>query len=301
MKTLSTLATLILTAFSLTSCVKESNDIFIPNDPKLVVECYLNPTDTEITAIINENRPIDGQGSGDRGKVNPVTNATVLLSDGTSEVSLSNDKNNTYKIASTRFKLVAGRTYTLKVTAPGLPATEASCSIPQVLNAFVAKDNELKYERTQTSTYNVYRQRSLSWSNADHKQASHYYLVGSGEGSSYKVKAAAGDSTCIKLKNTEVVAFLNDTQAASVTYSTQPLNFLVGQASSATDSKITGTATRYSFVYHVDKNYYEFYRTVKRQREVGDNPFAESMPVYSNIKNGLGVFGAYVIQVKSLQ
>ncbi len=301
MKILSTLATLILTALSLTSCVKESDDILIQNDPKLVVECYLNPTDTEITAIVNENRPIDGEGSGDRGKVNPVVNATVLLSDGSNEVALSNTKNNTYKIAAARFKLVAGRTYTLKVSAPGLPATEATCTIPQVLNALSAKDNDLKYERTQASTYNVYRQRSLSWSNTQNKPATHYYLVGSGEGSSYQVKATAGDSTCIKLKNTEVVAFLNDAQPSSATYSTQTLNFLVGQASSATDSKITSTATRYSFVYHVDKNYYEFYRTVKRQREVGDNPFAEAMPVYSNIKNGLGVFGACVIQVKPLQ
>ncbi|MDQ1086675.1 hypothetical protein QE390_001221 [Siphonobacter sp. SORGH_AS 1065] len=299
MKSLPIISALFMIVFSLTSCVKESDDIIIENDPKLVVECYLNPTDTDITAIVNENRPIDGPGSGDRGQVNPILNATVFLSDGNREVQLTNAKNNTYTIAASRFALVAGRTYTLKVTAPGLPATEATCTIPRVPSALSAKDSELTYERDQTSTYKVYRKRSLSWTNTQTK-ATQYYLVGSGEGSAYKVKAASGDSTCIKLKNAEVVAFLNENQAAGATYSTQTLNFLVGHASSATDTKITSTAPRYSFVYHVDKNYYEFYRTIKRQREVGDNPFAEAMPVYSNIKNGLGVFGAYVTQVKSL-
>lgn len=299
MKALPTLASLFLIVYSLTSCVKESNDILIASDPKLVVECYLNPTDTEISALVSQNRPIDGEGSGDRSNVNPVLNATVLLSDGTQQVQLINAKNNTYKIAASRFKLVAGRTYTLKVTAPGLPATQAQCTIPQVLSALEAKDRDLTYERAQASTYNVYRQRSLSWSNLE-VHHTNYYLVGSGEGSVYTMKAASGDSTCVKLKNVEVVAFLNDSQASGTTYSTQTLNFLVGQATSASQASITSKTTRYSFVYHVDKNYYEFYRTMKRQREVGDNPFAESMPVYTNITNGLGVFAAYVTQVKSL-
>ncbi len=300
MNRFSTFALVSALLWLLSSCVKDSSDVIIEHTPKLVVECYLNPADTEITAIVNENRPIDGEGSGDRGKVNPVVNATVLLSDGSNEVALSNTRNNTYKIAATRFKLVAGRTYTLKVSAPGLPATEATCTIPRVLGNLSAQDGGLQYERLDASSYQVYRQRSLSWSNAENKKSTQYYLVGSGEGSTYQLKAAAGDSTCIRLKNAQVVAFLDDAQASGASFSTQKLNFLVGKASSASDPKITSAAPMYSFVYHVDKNYYEFYRSVKIQREVGDNPFAEAMPVYSNVTNGLGIFAGYVTQVKPL-
>ncbi len=298
MKAFSVLSALLL-VFGLTSCVKQSDDITITSDPKLIVECYLNPTDTEITAIVNENRPITGEGSGSRSISNPVLDATVLLSDGNREVKLTNNKNSTYKIQAKDFMLVAGRTYTLKVTAPGLPATEATCTIPKMIRTLDATDSDLSYELADASTYNVYRKRSLSWTNTEANKTN-YYMVGSGEGTNVKIKTLAGDSTCVRLKNAAVIAFLDDSKTTDQHFTTGTLHFLLGKSTSKTDPKITSPAPMYSFVYHVDRNYYEFFRTVKLQREVGDNPFAEAVPVYSNIKNGLGVFGAYVVQVKNL-
>lgn len=293
------IVTALLIVLGMTSCVKQSDDITITSNPKLIVECYLNPTDSDIIATVNENRPITGEGSGSRSTTNPVLDATVLLSDGSKEVKLTNTKNNIYKIQAKDFMLIAGRTYTLKVTAPGLPATEATCTIPSMLHALDAKDSELSYEQADASTYNVYRKRSLSWTNAESSQTN-YYMVGSGEGTPVKIKTLKGDSTCVRLKNAAVIAFLDNSKATNQHVTTGTLSFLLGKTTSKTDQKITSAAPMYSFVYHVDHNYYEFFRTVKLQREVGDNPFAEAVPVYSNIQNGLGVFGAYVVQVKSL-
>lgn len=43
----------------------------------------------------------------------------------------------------------------------------------------------------------------------------------------------------------------------------------------------------------VNKDYYDFYRTLFLQRENEDNPFVEPVFIYNNIENGLGNFSAY--------
>jgi hypothetical protein len=44
---------------------------------------------------------------------------------------------------------------------------------------------------------------------------------------------------------------------------------------------------------HTDENYYRYHDAVLRQRQSDGNPFAEPVPVPTNINGGLGCFGAY--------
>lgn len=44
---------------------------------------------------------------------------------------------------------------------------------------------------------------------------------------------------------------------------------------------------------HVDKNYYDYHRTLQQQNDIDGNPFAEPVLISTNIEGGLGCFGAY--------
>ncbi|MFQ5636990.1 MAG: DUF4249 family protein [bacterium] len=41
------------------------------------------------------------------------------------------------------------------------------------------------------------------------------------------------------------------------------------------------------------ESYYNFHKSVDQQNATEDNPFAEPVPIYTNIENGLGVFAGY--------
>ncbi len=291
---------LLLGLSGMAGCVQEMKDIVIDSDPKLVVECYLNPADARINVVVNQNRPILGEGSGDRGPGDAVTKAKVVLSSGNQKVTLPYDaETNSYHIPTRQFKLVVGRTYTLEVSATGFPNASASCTIPKLVSVLTSKDGKLTYVAEEKNVYKVYRQRSLSWVNTQANQTG-YYLVGNGVGNSTRQNANGKDTTVIELSKTSVVAFLTDSEKSNKNFSTPPLDFLVGEAAKPNDTRIVSEGPMYTFVYNVDANYYQFMESVKLQREVGDNPFTEAVPIYSNIKNGLGIFGACVVHVKKL-
>ena len=49
------------------------------------------------------------------------------------------------------------------------------------------------------------------------------------------------------------------------------------------------------------ESYYNFRKSVEQQNLTEDNPFAEPVPIYTNIENGLGVFASYSSFVYSLR
>ncbi|MFT4031467.1 MAG: DUF4249 domain-containing protein [Siphonobacter sp.] len=283
----------IFALLGLASCVKDSTDITLESDPKLVVECYLNPSDSVIVATVSSSRALTGEGSGDRSNVSALTTATVTLSDGSKTVTLTNaSSSNSYKIAATAFPILSGHTYTLSVAASGLPTASASCTIPASLTALQTQGTTITSELTSNSVYTFYAQKTLSWDTPENS-STNYFLVGSGYGSTCKRLVNEQLTTVVDLSETQVVAFLSDGNTSSHTYTTAQLSLPIGQGCSNELSSMKAEGKVYAFAYKVDYNYYEFFRTVKLQRESGDNPFAEAASVYTNIQNGLGVFAAY--------
>lgn len=47
------------------------------------------------------------------------------------------------------------------------------------------------------------------------------------------------------------------------------------------------------FLRKTSESYYRYKTSIKRQNESVDNPFSEPVPVYNNIKNGLGIFAGF--------
>ncbi|MBC7571767.1 MAG: DUF4249 family protein, partial [Spirosoma sp.] len=74
-------------------------------------------------------------------------------------------------------------------------------------------------------------------------------------------------------------------------------NFRNGEQPSRPKGKLT------AYLLNVDENYYRYHDEVARQSKVRNNPFAEPVLIQTNVRGGLGCFGAYnkstlVIQLK---
>ena len=54
-----------------------------------------------------------------------------------------------------------------------------------------------------------------------------------------------------------------------------------------------GGSILYAYLLTTDEAYYRYHATLRQSRESDSNPFAEPVLVYSNMKNGLGVFAAF--------
>jgi hypothetical protein len=55
-----------------------------------------------------------------------------------------------------------------------------------------------------------------------------------------------------------------------------------------------GESSLLIYIHSIDKHYYNFHKSIENVTDYGDNPFAESTHLYSNIEGGLGVFASYV-------
>ena len=54
------------------------------------------------------------------------------------------------------------------------------------------------------------------------------------------------------------------------------------------------------FAFSLDKNFYLYSKSRQEQIQAGYTPFAQPVNVYTNVKNGFGVFGSYSIYTDSL-
>jgi hypothetical protein len=46
------------------------------------------------------------------------------------------------------------------------------------------------------------------------------------------------------------------------------------------------------YLLNTDKPYYDYHKSIEKYQS-GETPFTEASPIYSNIKDGLGIFAAY--------
>jgi hypothetical protein len=118
--------TLALPFLGLASCEMTVDVDLPPHESKLVVNCLLTPDSLVTVRVYKSLGPLDRLESVD------VKNAKVILLENGIAVDtlpfVSNDYSNFYRSAN--FRPQALKTYTLLVTAPGFPNTEASCTIP---------------------------------------------------------------------------------------------------------------------------------------------------------------------------
>jgi uncharacterized membrane protein YgcG len=318
-----------------TSCKSLVTDIDIPYHDRLVVQCFLSPQDTLLEISVTQTAPVIGTIVDGAERYPNILNATVLLSDGQNTVTVpyqtlqlpsSYDADgeyiftarSRYFLTSKKLPIVTGKTYTLKVSAPGFESIEGSCVIPTK----VVSEKDITSIQT-TITGNIGRGATGTFPSIEVRfkdivGEESFYSVGQFFYQKGTYLDAAGAKK-IRVNWTTKYEYIADKGQENQTIVAQPFdlksfnNFSSfggngnggggiggggpqGGGGNNQQNNVPVTVTdRYNEIYvaNTDKAYYYYNTAIDKIRKANGNPFAEPVLTYTNIKNGLGVMAGY--------
>ena len=268
---------------------------------KLVVNCFLSPQDTVLAVKITRSQPVLGETVGFSYAGNSVNDATVTLSEGSRSATLKFDyRKGYYQAAISQLPIVTGRTYSIVVHTPAGERAEASCTVPELILL-----NDILIDTVETREYGLATkkyQARLRWRDPAGKP-NYYQLAGDNE---YIYQSQYWSSSTPKIPPRDTLYksqgnwhFDKESTSTDQGRDGQDLVSVRGRLAigyswtngKQTPSRPVGRLNAY--LLNVDENYYRYYDAIERQSRVIDNPFAEPVPVPSNIQGGLGCFSAY--------
>ncbi|HOI88684.1 MAG TPA: DUF4249 domain-containing protein [Lentimicrobium sp.] len=262
----------VLPILLLTACEDLISDVDAPvSSPKLVVNAVLIPEapDTEVYLFLSTPLYTPHQS----GNLDTVSNAVVIISSGNQQVTIPFDESSQcYRIEAGLFPVIAGQEYSLLITTPSGYRAEASCTIPA--------DSPPAPEVTARTVTEEYGNLSVSYSFRfrDIIGEGHYY--------------ATAMLTSLKDEFGNIYPAFDPGFDRGERYSSDAhrdgeyFNF-------KTSSYYEGVGQKTEFMAWIavtDRNYYMYHRSVSSFE--GEDPFSEPVPVFTNIKGGLGYFGA---------
>ena len=322
---------LLASIFSFISCKSLVTDIDIPYHDRLVIQCFISPQDTLLEVSVTQTAPVIGTVLDGVERYPNILNANVVLSDGEKSITipyktlqLPSSYNadgeyiytarSRYFLSAKNLPIMVGKTYTLKVSAPGFESVEGSCVIPTKV---VAEKDILSSQslitgnvgRGATGTY-----PSIAVSFKDIAGEENFY----GVGQFFYQKGTYIDATGAKKQRinwTTKYEYITDKGQENQTIVAQAFdlrsfnNFSSfggngngtggingGPQNGGGNNNVAVTVTdRYNEIYiaNTDKAYYFYNTAIDKIRKANGNPFAEPVLTYTNIKNGLGVMAGY--------
>jgi hypothetical protein len=320
--------------FLLTSCKSLVTDIDIPYEDRLVVQCFISPQDTLLEVSVTKTAPVIGEVLDGAERYPNILNANVVLTDGQKSVTIpyktlqlpsSYDADgeyiftarSRYYLSAKNLPIVAGKTYTLKVSAPGFESVEGSCVIPTKV---VAEKDIASTQTSVTGTAGrggggaLITYPSIEVRFKDIMGEESFYSVGQ----FFYQKGTYLDATGAKklrVNWTTKYEYIADRGQENQTLITQAFdlrsfnNFSSfggggnngggpngGGGPQGGGNTVAVTVTdRYNEIYvaNTDKAYYLYNTAIDKIRKANGNPFAEPVLTYTNIKNGLGVMAGY--------
>ncbi len=268
---------------ALLACQEPVDSILIPYNSKIVVECYLNPTEATIRVALRTNQPMVGSS-----EANLITNATVTITDGQQTVTLpfQGDAYWIGVLGNSRLRLRAGTTYTLKASAPGYESVEATCTIPARVNDLRWRVDGVQYIQDSRS-YRVYNNYLLVWGSTIPAERQ-YFALGRQWAYADTIQTNSGRDSVFNGIQTVWDHFVTDEAIRNDRLFVRAFTGRVTER----DSVLRNPRSTDLLLLQFDVNAYNFLKASQLQKQNGSNPFAEPSLVPSNIKNGLGIFGA---------
>lgn len=298
---------------------------------KIVVTSFINPLDDSITVRVGRSIPLLGSLQKEFVKVynknigdsvlvakeeNQIEDAIVTISDGTSSAQLFYNKELLYYGVSTRnFKIRSGRTYTLTVKADN-QVLEAQTTVPSkkptINNLIFGKYFEVSSSFFGKDTSQGF---ALNFDWTDFPNEENYYKVWGEMKYFSDVPSGSKDSVVyfrrptygyLELNNdfSSEGRYFSDKNKDGGKYTILNAKLLFRKIYICFGSNFNDDCLPYktidnsvqSFtleVAQISKELYDYQKSLRAFNNTSNNPFAEPVPVYSNIKNGLGIFAAY--------
>ena len=270
------------------------------NENKLVVFSYIAPN-KDVVVKLSLSKAYFGESY----IFNPVqpelNNADVFISDGSISTPLPHIANSTFGVSNTTL-IVAGKTYTLKVSHPLYGNISAQTIVPQPIQDptfdFVALKKDI--EANQYYPIDLYSY-NFSVSNATSSNMYNRFYPTIEIGSLSK----SSDTYNFAMNNpADGVPYLIETSGSANARVERALT-LTKQYTPQDYIKLTSSSSIIKHTGHFiacSKDYYLFYKTAQRNISVSpDSPFAQFDNIYSNIVGGYGVFAGYneIVLVKN--
>lgn len=273
----------------MTGCVRDAKNVTLPqSEAKLVVTAFISPDDTVLFVEITKSRPVLGQQDA-YGLNNAVRDAQVIISDGSQSLTLTFDETlqqYTYPLQANPNFVKAGATYFLSATTPDGKSVSATTTVP--VNKIDAATAMITFKEYKDDNYTS---NSIDFSFFDIPNEENYY----------RVEAYIIYKQDLREEGTSKVYF-NDSREGSQfnLYSDKNKDgkeFSAVKGIYFNPSSFAIPQQLFVNVYSTSKEYYDYHKSVGSFQ--GDNPFSEPTLIYSNIKNGLGVFAGYTTTVVS--
>jgi hypothetical protein len=282
--------------FSCESLVKEIDPSFLPEtDSKLVVSCFISPQDTVLAAKVTETKLLIGS-TGDI--KDDILNASVSLSDGSKTIQLIYDvKLGYYRALPAALPILVGKTYTISVSTPDGRKVDATTTIPKSIVIKEVKIDSTKVNDFQqgNSVTNTEYDVKVIWQ--DKAGEPNYYralgeftiIYGNPDPKDVKNIIYTPISTIVDLRTIDDKNM--DGQILSLNR-----NFLAPNIGANIQGQQINRSKSLNKIkvglFQTDIHYYNYHTSLRRQRE-NNNPFAEPVLLYTNIKGGFGCFGSY--------
>jgi hypothetical protein len=203
-----------------------------------------------------------------------------------------------------------GINYTYKVSAPGYTNAEAGCTLPS--QSVIAEVVRVKNAKTNSSGQSM---DEVSVKINDPAAEKNFYLVQIFPAWSNNMQYAV---YCVNTNDKDVEQIGDDADplATDNCYDggqllMSDINFngkqkllnLFVESSELQEYKDASGNMRHSFVrvLRITEDYFKYLKSYNSYLNATDNPFAEPVNVYSNVKNGLGIFALSTAAVDSLR
>ena len=295
----------------LSSCEKDVNIKLSHKDPRLVVNGLL-AKDSVITVTIGKSRSVldPGSNSGSNQELYVVKNAIAIVYENGAVLDTLIFDNVQYTYKSPNLKTVkAGNTYSIIVNAPGFKQAEASTIVPsqsviedvvRVQNARTNSDgnpqDEITVKLNDPSEANYYL---IQFLRADYGFNPGYpvYCVSTtdkdiepiGDNADPFSTENCYDGNSLLMKDVNFNGRQKQTRFYINSYELQDITSPGGQV-----------IKPYVKLSRITEDYFKFVKSYNVYFNSSDNPFAEPANVYTNVKNGYGVFSAFTVAKEEL-
>jgi hypothetical protein len=295
--------------FCLLACTSNIENVspkyFANIKEKIVMTSFISPQDTVIYVNLTLSAPVGSNQVANR----VVKDAIVTLSTDNQQIIIPyQDKKEFYSISAKAFKIEAGKTYTLKAVTKD-KEVEASTTIPlenvKIENYFVTPTT--KQEGRYNDTLNGYRIQ-FKWQDVSKKvnyykaTAEFYYQISeptySYENNAVKVTYEPKQKLSNISNYLEEESYFDDLKFDGKLMASQigevyikKETFMVGKTIyRPKDFKPTVLRLQ---LFNLSKEFYDYHLSLFSSEIAYENPFAEPVFVFTNVKNGLGCFAGY--------
>jgi len=251
-------------------------------------------------------------------KVNTfVTDGLVTISDGSTVTVLKfNTKTKFYEVPRRTFRIEAGKTYTLKARS-GKMEVEATTTIPlervrinnlkikpftQISSSFFERDTNTGYQLQfnwqdvagQTNYYKIFGEMAYQQIEPVIK------FINNKEEISFAEKTKYSYFRWPNEQNSSIRNYYTDQNADGNIFEVDAVNLFenisrFNTQSGKYKSKRIPDSDKVIRVQlsHISKEFYDYQKSLTEHNRTDDNPFAEPVQVYTNVKNGFGCVAGY--------